>query len=109
MSTAQDKPWYIVAAVTLLALGFAAAAFWLLAFTSVDTGTAFAFLTPALLIVGFLTGQAVPSAVTSVLNRATVTPPDSTAAADQAYMVARAQKRAEVDTQLAAQAQPPAS
>jgi hypothetical protein len=40
--------------------------------TSVETGTAFAFLTPALLIVGYVTGQSVPGAVTSVLSRASV-------------------------------------
>lgn len=80
-----DKPWYTIVAATVLALGFAAAAFWLLAFTDVETGTAFAFLTPALLIVGFITGQSVPSAVTSVLSRASVASPS-----DQAVSVSPA-------------------
>lgn len=72
----QDKPWYIVIAVTLLALAFGFAAFWLFAFTDgVDSGVAYAFLTPALLVIGFLTGQAVPGAVSSVLSRASVAAP----------------------------------
>jgi hypothetical protein len=118
MNTATDRPWYTVIAATVLALGFGAAAFWLLAFTSVDQGVAFAFLSPALLIVGYITGQAVPGAVSSVLNRASVAPPaeqplapDFVHPADAAFMADRRAQFAQVDAQRlgAAQPTPPAS
>lgn len=104
-SAPVDRPWYSILAATVLGLGFAGAAFWLLAFSNVETGTAFAFLSPALLIVGYITGQAVPSGVASVLSRASVAAP--TEPADQQYMASRVAKRAEADAQLAAQAETP--
>jgi hypothetical protein len=79
-----DKPWYTILAATVLCIGFTAAAFWLLAYTEVERSVAFAFLAPALVIVGFITGQAVPSPIANVLARASVAPPPVPAEATNA-------------------------
>lgn len=62
----NDRPWYTVIVLAILAVGAGAAAFWLTAYTD---ASAEQFMTVFIFLAGAIAGQAIPPAVSALANR----------------------------------------